>query len=54
MTPITNTQHAFSIHHRAFPAQRTPGGARTATAPRRTSAVLSVQELRRIVCEMVD
>ncbi len=54
MTPNTNTQHAFTISHSFLPARRLVTTSRALAAPRRTSAVLSVQELRQIVCEMVD
>ena len=54
MTPITNTQHAFTINSNILPDQHKCQARHAMTRPRRTSAVLSVQELRQIVCQMVD
>ncbi len=54
MTPNTNTKHAFTISHSFLPGRRFTASSRALAAPRRTSAVLSAQELRQIVCEMVD
>jgi hypothetical protein len=54
MTPNTNTKHAFTISHSFLPGRRFTATSRALAAPRRTSAVLSAQELRQIVCEMVD
>ncbi len=53
MTPIFNTQTNFTIRHSFLPV-RTPAPRRFVAAPRRTSPVLSAQELRQIVCQMVD
>ncbi|OYU34163.1 hypothetical protein [Novosphingobium sp. PASSN1] len=59
MTPNTNTFYAFTTSHcilanSFLPSQRSAATSRTMAAPRRTSAVLSAQELRQLVCEMVD
>ena len=55
----TNTFYAFttspSFSANSFlPSQRSAATSRTMAGPRRTSAVLSAQELRQLVCEMVD
>jgi len=59
MTPNTNTFYAFTTSHSFLadsflPSQRSAATSRTMAAPRRTSAVLSAQELRQLVCEMID
>jgi hypothetical protein len=53
MISILTAQHSFTICHSFFPA-RNPAPRRSVTMPRRTSPVLSAQELRQIVQQMVD
>ena len=53
MTPTLTTQTNFTISHSFFPVRR-PAQRRPMAAQRRTSPVLSVQELRQIVRQMVD
>ena len=53
MTLTLATPTNFTISHSFFPV-RNPALRRTMAAPRRTSPVLSVQELRQIVQQMVD
>ena len=64
MTPKPNTFYAFTtcpsfsansfLANSFLPSQRSAATSRTMAAPRRTSAVLSAQELRQLVCEMGD
>lgn len=54
MTPNTNLRYAYTSTHSLLAGQRSAATSRAMTTPRRTSAVLSTQELRQIVCEMVD
>ncbi|MBX9662471.1 hypothetical protein [Novosphingobium sp.] len=54
MTPILNTTHAYSISHSFLPSHRTSRIDRKAVPIRRTSPVLTTQELRKLVRQMVD
>lgn len=54
MTPILNTTHAYTISHSFLPRTRVSRIERGNAPPRRTSPVLSRQELRQIVQQMVD
>ena len=54
MTPITNTPHAYTISHSFLPGRRVSGAGRHMSLPRRMSPVLSAQELREAVQQMVD
>ena len=64
MPSNTNTFYAFTtspsfsansfLANSFLPSQRSAATSRTMAGPRRTSAVLSAQELRQLVCEMVD
>jgi hypothetical protein len=54
MTPILNTKHAYTINHSFLPRSRVSRIERITAPPRRTSPVLSQQELRQIVLQMVD
>lgn len=53
MTPTLTTQTNFTISHSFFPGNNS-ALRRPMAAQRRTSPVLSVQELRLIVQQMVD
>jgi hypothetical protein len=53
MTLTLTTHPTFTIRHSFFPAQN-PVFRRPQMATRRTSSVLSAQELRQIVRQMVD
>ena len=54
MTPITNTPHAYTISHSFLPGHRVSRAGRHITLRRRMSPVLSAQELREAVQQMVD
>ncbi|WP_298190856.1 hypothetical protein [Novosphingobium sp.] len=54
MTPILNTTHAFTISHSFLPARRASRPDHRSAPTRRTSPVLTPQELRQIVQQMVD
>jgi len=54
MTPNTNTPHDPTINHRFLPAARLFTVDHRPTSGRRTSPVLSVQELQQLVRQMVD
>jgi hypothetical protein len=53
MIPTLTTHHTFTISHSFFPVHN-PASRRPMATPRRTSSVLSAQELRQIVRQMVD
>lgn len=53
MTLTFNTQPTLTIRHSFFPV-RASAQRRSMATPRRSSAVLSAQELRQIVQQMVD
>jgi hypothetical protein len=54
MTLILNTTHAYTIRHSFLPARRISRMGHRTAPTRRTSSVLSQQELRQIVQQMVD
>ncbi|WP_421851981.1 hypothetical protein [Novosphingobium sp.] len=54
MTPILNTAHAYTINHSFLPRSRVSRIERITAPPRRTSSVLTPQELRQLVQQMVD
>jgi hypothetical protein len=54
MTPILNTTHAYTISHSFLPARRIARIDHRTAPTRRTSPVLTAQELRQIVQQMVD
>jgi hypothetical protein len=53
MTLTLTTHHTFTIRHSFFPVHN-PASRQPMAMPRRTSPVLSAQELRQIVRQMVD
>lgn len=54
MTLILNTTHAYSIRHSFLPSHRISRMDRKAAPTRRTSSVLTAQELQKLVRQMVD
>lgn len=54
MTPTLNTMHAYTISHSFLPARWIARIDHRTAPTRRTSPVLSRQELRQIVLQMVD
>ena len=54
MTSILNTTHAYTIRHSYLPAYRISRMDHRTAPTRRTSSVLTTQELRQIVQQMVD
>ncbi|WP_421836628.1 hypothetical protein [Novosphingobium sp.] len=54
MTPILNTTHAYTISHSFLPGHRVSRMDRKAAPTRRTSPVLTAQELQKLVRQMVD
>jgi len=54
MTPILNTTHDYTISHSFQPGHQVSGARGRMALRRRISPVLSVEELRQIVRQMVD
>lgn len=54
MTLTLNTTHAYTINHSFLPRSRVSRMERRTAPTRRTSPVLTAQELRQIVQQMVD
>jgi hypothetical protein len=54
MTPILTTTHAYTISHTFLPARRVSRMDNRTMPTRRTSSVLTQQELRQVVQQMVD
>jgi hypothetical protein len=54
MTPILNTTHAYTFSHSFLPGHRVSRMDRKAAPTRRTSPVLTAQELQKLVRQMVD
>ncbi|MBX9885224.1 MAG: hypothetical protein K2X68_09650 [Novosphingobium sp.] len=54
MTLTLHTTHAYTIRHSFLPRSRVSRMERKAAPTRRTSPVLTAQELRQIVRQMVD
>ncbi len=54
MTLILNTTHAYTIRHSFLPALRISRMDHRTAPTRRTSSVLTAQELQQIVRQMVD
>jgi hypothetical protein len=54
MTPNTNTQHTFTTSRSFMPGHRFSPMNHGLAHSRRTSPVLSAQELRQLVSQMVD